>query len=320
LISLKNKRVLVTGGAGFLGSYLCENLLKYELEKIIIVDNFSLGKLSNLDNIKNVENLIIYKKNSSNLLKMNEILDKENIDVVFNLAVIPLPMSLISPKKTIDTNILITSTLCELLRLNKFSTLIHISSSEAYGSSLYAQMSEEHPTYPITPYAASKLACDHIVLSYSRTFNLDTSIIRPFNMYGPRQNEKSYAGVIPLTIMRILNGECPIINGDGLQTRDYSFVEDIASVIPKFYEEKCTRNKVINLATGHEITIKYLIEKIANLMEYQGEIKYTSPRPGDVRRHVGDITLAQKLFNYEPKTSLDDGLKLTINWYKNMGR
>jgi UDP-glucose 4-epimerase len=139
-------------------------------------------------------------------------------------------------------------------------------------------------------------------------------------MYGPRQNDASYAGVIPITITRILNGESPIIFGDGLQTRDYSYVEDVASVIPKFYEERSTRNKVINLATGYEISIKYLIEKIAELMGYKGEIKYLSPRLGDVRRHVGDITLAQSLLGYIPKTDLQKGLQATIDWYRNSSR
>jgi UDP-glucose 4-epimerase len=309
----------VTGGAGFLGCFLCDKLINYSIEKLIIVDNFSLGKMSNLNKIKNRDDVIIYKIDASNLLKMNKIFDSEDIDIVFNLAVIPLPMSLIKPKETIDKNILITSTICELQLKNKFKTLIHISSSEAYGTAVYTlkSMNEEHPTYPTTPYAASKLACDHIVLSYAKTFNLDVSIARPFNMYGPRQNDASYAGVIPITIKRILKGECPIIFGDGLQTRDYSFVEDIASVIPKFYEEKDTRNKVINLATGHEISIKYLIEKIAELMSYKGEIKYLPSRIGDVRRHVGDITLAQKLLNYSPKTDLQTGLLATIDWYIN---
>jgi UDP-glucose 4-epimerase len=253
---------------------------------------------------------------------MVKIFDKENIDIVFNAAVIPLPMSLIKPKETIDKNILITSTICELQLKNKFKTLIHISSSEAYGTAIYTikSMNEEHPTYPTTPYAASKLACDHIALSYAKTFNLDVSIARPFNMYGPRQNDASYAGVIPITITRILNGESPIIFGDGLQTRDYSYVEDVASVIPKFYEERSTRNKVINLATGYEISIKYLIEKIAELMGYKGEIKYLSPRLGDVRRHVGDITLAQSLLGYIPKTDLQKGLQATIDWYRNSSR
>jgi UDP-glucose 4-epimerase len=283
------------------------------------VDNFSTGKLRNLENLKVRKEVTIYNIDLLNYFNVENILDKEKIDVVFNLAVIPLPMSLVRPKETIDSNILISSNLCELLRNGKYKTLIHTSSSEAYGTSLYIDkpMDESHPTYPITPYAASKLACDHITLSYARTFDLDVSIVRPFNMYGPRQNEQSYAGVIPITIMRIMKGDCPIIFGDGLQTRDYSFVEDIAQVIPKFYEREETRNKIVNLASGFEISIKQLIEMIVDLMDFNGEIKYGLARPGDVRRHVGDISLAKKLLDYDPKIDFNTGLRTTIDWYKN---
>jgi len=318
-MKIKNKSVLVTGGAGFLGSFLCENLLHYDIKKLVIIDNFSTGKLRNIENLKERKEVTIYNIDLLNYVKVENILNKEKIDIIFNLAVIPLPMSLVRPKETIESNILISTNLCELLRNGKYETLIHTSSSEAYGTSLYIDkpMDESHPTYPITPYAASKLACDHIVLSYARTFDLDVSIVRPFNMYGPRQNEQSYAGVIPITIMRIMKGDCPIIFGDGLQTRDYSFVEDIAQVIPKFYESKETRNKIVNLASGFEISIKQLMEMIVDLMGFKGEIKYGPARPGDVRRHVGDISLAKKLLDYDPKIDFNTGLRITIDWYKN---
>ena len=317
-MEFNDESILVTGGAGFLGSFLCENLLHYDIKKLVIVDNFSTGKMRNLENVKSEKNVQIYNKDLLNYAELEFILDKEKIDIIFNLAVIPLPMSLIKPKETIDNNILSVSNLCELLRNGRYKTLIHTSSSEAYGTSLYIDkpMDESHPTYPITPYAASKLACDHIVLSYARTFDLDVSIVRPFNMYGPRQNERSYAGVIPLTIMRILNGESPIIFGDGLQTRDYSFVEDIAQIMPKFYEKEETRNKIINLASGTDISIKQLIERMVRLMDFKGEIKYGPARPGDVRHHIGDITLAKKILKYSPKTEFNVGLKTTIDWYK----
>jgi len=236
------------------------------------------------------------------------------------MAVVPLPASITKPKKTIDTNVLITSTLCELLRRGKYGTLIHTSSSEAYGTAIYKNkaMDENHPTFPTTPYAASKLACDHIVLSYHKTFGLDVAIVRPFNTYGPRQNEKSYAGVIPITICRILSGKPPIIHGDGLQTRDYTYVEDIAEAIPRFYEASSTRGRIVNLASGKEISIKKLIFLIIDLMDYSGDVIYTEPRLGDVRRHLGDISLARKLIDYSPKTEYKTGLERTIEWYKKL--
>lgn len=315
---INNKTIVVTGGSGFIGSHLCDKLSRYDTEKLIIVDDFSLGKERNIENLPKMENVSVHKLDASNYNLMSKLYEKENIDVTFNLAVVPLPASLAKPKEAIDTNILITSTLCELLRKGKYGTLIHTSSSEAYGTALYRNnpMDENHPTFPTTPYAASKLACDHIVLSYHKTFGVDTAIVRPFNAYGPRQNEKSYAGVIPITISRILSGKQPIIHGDGLQTRDYTYVEDIAEIMPKFYEISSTRGRVVNIASGREISIKKLIYQIMELMDYSGDVIYTDPRPGDVRRHLGDISLAKKLIGYSPKTDYKIGLNRTIEWYK----
>lgn len=315
---LRDKTIVVTGGAGFIGSHLCDKLIKYDPKKLIILDDFSLGKERNIKNLRKIENVSVQKLDASNYSLMSKLYEKENVDITFNLAVVPLPASLTNPKETIDTNILITSTLCELLRRGKYETLIHTSSSEAYGTAIYEHkpMDENHPTFPITPYAASKLACDHIVLSYHKTFGLDVAVARPFNAYGPRQNEKSYAGVIPITICRILRGEAPIIHGDGFQTRDYSYVEDIAEAIPKLYEASTTRGRIVNLASGKEICIKELIFLIMDLMDYSGNPIYTDPRPGDVHRHVGDISLARELISYSPKTSYEAGFRKTIAWYK----
>jgi UDP-glucose 4-epimerase len=284
------------------------------------MDDFSFGKERNLRHLRKMKNVKVYEADITNYELTSKIYEKENVDVTFNLAVVGLPVSLVKPKKVIETNILITSTLCELLRKEKYKTLIHTSSSEAYGTSVYIHkpMNERHPTFPTTPYGASKLACDHVVLSYHKTFGLDAAIVRPFNMYGPRQHEKSYAGVVPITINRILSGEPPIIYGDGLQTRDYTYVEDVAEVIPKFYEVTSTRGKIINVASGKEISIRTLMHLIMELMDYSEKIIYDKPRPGDVRRHLGDISVAKKLVNYSPKTNYIEGLKKTIKWYKNL--
>ncbi len=319
LIKLKNKTIVVTGGAGFIGSHLCDKLMEDAPEKLIVVDDFSLGKERNIENLRKMENVSVQKFDASKYGLMSKLFEKENVDITFNLAVVPLPASLTKPKKTIDTNILITSTVCELLRKGKYKTLIHTSSSEAYGTAIYAKrkpMDENHPTFPTTPYAASKLACDHIALSYHQIFGLDIAIVRPFNTYGPRQNEKSYAAVIPITISRILSGKQPIIHGDGLQTRDYTYVEDVAEAISRFYEVPSTRGKVINIASGREVGIKELIYLIMDLMGYSGSVIHAAPRPGDVRRHLGDISLAKELIGYSPKTDYKTGLQRTIDWYK----
>lgn len=315
--SVSGKIIAVTGGAGFIGSHLCDKLLSCEPEKIVVIDDFSLGKRENLVHLEKNPKVRILRLDASNYNPMRHVFKKERIDVVFNLAVLPLPKSLVAPKETIDKNILITTTICELLRRGLCRTLIHCSSSEAYGTAMYVPMDEDHPMKPLTPYAASKTACDNIVMSYCRTFDADIATARPFNAYGPHQNSGSYAAVIPITIRRILAGQHPIIHGDGLQTRDCTYVEDITDALVKLYEVPLTRGKAINLASGKEIRIEDLIKLIARLMNCTKEILYSKPRPADVRRHRGDISLAKKLLGYSPKTDYETGLQKTIEWYRN---
>ncbi len=313
---LKNKSVLVTGGAGFIGSHLVDMLIQEKPASIVVVDNLFLGKESNITDAKsNFDNLKFYNQDASNYDKMDAILRSENIDVVFNLAVIPLPTSLIRPKWTVDINIQITSALCELLREEAFETLIQCSSSESYGSAEYAPMDEKHSLNPTTPYAASKTASDHVVLSYNKTFDIDAGIICPFNNYGPRQNERRYAGIIPTTVRRITDGKHPIIFGDGEQTRDYIYVKDTADALISSYKSKESRGKIINIGSGKEITMNNLVKSICEEMNYKEEIIYKTSRIGDVRRHCADISLAKKLLNFTPETEFKDGIKETVEWY-----
>jgi len=312
-----DKSVLVTGGAGFIGSYVVDHLISEKPKKLIVVDNLSLGKENNLKEAKkNFKNLIFYKENAENTKAMEVIFKEHQIDVVFNLAVVPLPASLEFPKKTTEVNINIVTNLCELQRKDYFKTLIHFSSSEVYGSAKKIPMNEKHPLTPETPYAASKAAGDLIVVSYNNTFNTDFAIVRPFNNYGPRQNEGSYAGIIPVTLKRIFSGQAAIIYGDGEQTRDYIYVSDTAKASIDIYKNEKTRNNIINIGSGKEISVCELINKILDLTDCKKEIIFTEPRPGDVRRHLADIRTAKKILNYKPIVKFDDGLKKTIEWYK----
>lgn len=295
---------------------MCDRLLAHKLRRLIVVDDFSLGRESNIAHFGHLNIVDVIKADASDFDFMTRLFDKEEIDVVFNMAVIPLPASLERPKHCVDRNVLVVSTICELLRRRKYETLVHCSSSEAYGTAEYIPMDEDHPTKPLTPYAASKIASDHIALSYYRAFGLDIAIARPFNTYGPRQNEGTYAAVVPVTIKRIIRGQPPVIHGDGLQTRDFSYVDDIAEAILRIYEVKSTRGSIINLATGMEITIKDLIHLIMTLLEYSGKVTYDKPRVGDVRRHCGDISRARMLMDYSPKTDHVAGLTKTTQWYK----
>lgn len=314
---LKNKSVLVTGGAGFIGSHLVDRLINEKPSNLVVVDNFFLGKESNLNEAKlSYPQLKIYHQDASDYEAMETVVKQEKTQAVFNLAIVPLPVSLIHPRWTYEQNINITLCLCELAKNGYFDTLMHFSSSEACGSCQYAPMDENHPLNPTTPYGASKAAADLLVLSYINTFNIDAVVIRPFNNYGPRQNEGNYAGVIPLTIKRILAGEAPVIYGDGEQTRDYMYVTETANAAVEIYNHQNTRSKVINIASGSEISINKLVGLIAEYMGYDKAIVYEEERPGDVRRFIGSINLARSLISFEPRIGFEEGLRLTIEWYK----
>lgn len=318
-MSLKNKSILVTGGAGFIGSHLVDRIIKEEPERIVIVDNFFLGKHRNIEPaMKDFDNVKLYYQDAGHYEKMKNLFEIENIDVVFNLAVVPLLTSHKLPKITCEDNVNITLSVLELLREGYYKTLIHCSSSEAYGTAQEHIMTESHPLKPTTPYAASKAASDLFVESYHNTFDLDAATVRPFNNFGPRQNEGSYAGIIPVTIERTMAGKQPIIHGDGLQTRDYIYVSDTVEGMVQIYNNTNTRGKTINLATGKEITVLDMVKAIARELDYEGEFDFQPPRLADVRRHRGDITLARELFGFEPKTNFEQGIKETVEWYANL--
>ena len=315
--SLKNKRVLVTGGAGFIGSHLVDRLILEEPAAIAVVDNFFLGKEENLEEALKVRpDLEIFRLDASDLAAMRDLTEQQKIEVVFNLAVIPLPTSLEYPLWTVNTNIGIALAFCELARTHCIETLIHCSSSEAYGSAEVIPMDEDHPAHPRTPYAASKLAGDELVLSYVRTFGIDAAVARPFNNYGPRQNPGRYAGIIPIVVRKIKRNEPIEIYGDGEQTRDYIFVKETADGFVKTYKHEASRGRVLNLATGKEITINQLV---ARMLEVLGKPNYpvvhVKERIGDVRRHCGDIGLARQLIEFSPSVMPEDGLRETAEWY-----
>jgi len=316
--SLRDKKILVTGGAGFIGSHLVDDIIEKKPASIVVVDNFFLGKEENLKEAKKkFLNLRVYWQDASQFQAMEKIIRKERIDVVFNLATKALGYSFVDPDDAFMVNTNIASVLLRLLHQKFYKTLIHLSSSEAYGTAKFIPITESHPLDPKTLYAAGKAAADLMVNSYFHTYKLDVAIVRPFNNYGPRQNEGSYAAIIPLTIKRILLGEPPVLEGDGKQTRDFIYVKDTTSATIKIYENEKTRGKTINIASGRETSVKDIINSIINTLSYRGKIVRKPPRPADVRRHLADVTLARKLIGFEPNIEFEEGLKLTVDWYKN---
>lgn len=312
---LTGKSVLVTGGAGFIGSHLVEGVLAGGASRVIIVDDLSLGRRANLSGTIERDDVYLYEEDAGVEDRMAEIIETHDVNVVFNLAVVPLPTSFDEPRRCVETNMNIVMALCELGRAGTYDHLVHYSSSEVYGSMVEEPMSESHPLNGTTPYAASKIGGDKLVQSYMKTHELDALIVRPFNNFGPRQNYREYAGVIPITVRRILEGNAPIVYGDGSQTRDFVFVKDTVAGTLDLVSEPAAWGEVVNLASGEEVTIRELIEEIAHYMEFDGEIQYRDERTADLQRHRGDTTKAHGLVGFEPSTDFEDGLHRTVDWY-----
>lgn len=319
MITLDGKNILVTGGAGFIGSHLCDRLLKEPVNKLIAIDNLFLGTKNNLVNVGKSKKFIFKNIDVTDFDKLKRIIDQFKINIIFHLAVIPLEVSLESPVWCFDQNIKMTQNILEAIRHNKKRiSLVSFSSSEVYGSALYEEMDEEHPLRPNTPYAASKASGDMLINSYSETFGIEYVIIRPFNNYGPRQNDGLYAGIIPITIKKILTGEKPIIFDDGKQTRDFIYVKDTVDFTVKIFKNKRTRGETINLASEKQTSINNVIKLICQELNYKGKIEYRPKRLGDVRKHQGNMEKAKKIISFQEITPLSVGIKETINWYKSI--
>jgi len=281
------------------------------------VDNLFLGREENLVEARQgFPGLRLYVDDATNLERMREILTAEEIEIVFDLATIPLPASLVKPIWASQVIFELTLNLCELCREGVFKTLVHCSTSEAYGSAIYFPMDEKHPLNPHTPYAAAKGAADLMVCSYWQTFGIDVATVRPFNAYGPRQNDKEYAGVVPRIIQQILRRQQPIIFGDGEQIRDYTFVRDTVEGIVAVAKNEQTRGKVINIASGRACRIKDLVLSICEVLGFEDGPVYAPTRVADVRRHLADISLAEQLLAYRPRIDFEQGVWKTVEWYK----
>lgn len=313
---MRNRRVLVTGGAGFIGSHLVDRLIARG-SSVVVVDNFFLGKRSNLAAAAaSGGDLTVINEDAADLPAMREVLEKHRIRDVFDLATKALEYSFANPAGAFRVNTDVTATLAELLRKGHYERLLHTSSSEAFGTALTRPMPEDHPRNPTTPYAAGKAAADLLLQSWARTFDLDVRIVRPFNNYGPRQNRGSFAGVIPRTVDRLMRGEPPVLHGDGSQGRDFVYVEDVAEGLIAVMDCDAARGLELNLASGVETPIRELIATLCDLMEFRGEWTREERRPADVDHHIGDAARIAEVVGFRPSTSLRDGLARTVEWYR----
>lgn len=319
-MKLEGKNVLVTGAAGFIGSHLSDRLATLPLNKLVVLDNLYLGKKENLSGTRaKFSNLVEYldpQYSTADYKTMEAIFKKENIDVVFDLATIPLPASLENPKWCFEEITAMAVNLSELCRQGAFKTFIHCSTSEVYGTASYAPMDEKHPWDSRTSYAAAKGGADLCVRSYVTTYGIDALIVRPFNTYGPRQNDGNYAGVIPIFSHQVLSGKKSTVFGDGEQSRDFTFVTDTADGFVKLAESNYVPGEIVNLAAGFEISINELGRLIYGIKGLEFKPERAPERPGDVRRHAAGVARLKELTDFEAKVSMEEGLRRTLDWYE----
>ncbi len=308
----KNVRVIVTGGAGFIGSHLAEELLKRGYQ-VIILDDLSTGKRGNIEPILIQGDIQFIEGSVTDLPLLNKLF--QNVSYVFHLAAIPsVPRSIENPLASHDVNA--TGTLNVLLAAkdNKVKKVIYASSSSVYGDTPTLPKREDMPTNPQSPYAVTKLAGEYYCQIFYEVFALPTICLRYFNIYGPRQDPSSqYAAVIPRFVDRLFRGEPPIIFGDGEQTRDFTFVKDAAEANILATESDATG--VFNIGTGKRVSINELARLITRLIGKDIEPIYQESRPGDIRHSLADISKA-KQFGYNPKYNLEEGLRETIGSFK----
>lgn len=313
---LSGKTVLVTGGAGFIGSHLVDRLLTEGAAHVVVIDNMFLGSEANLSDALATDKLSFYKDDAEFVTSLNYIFNRHPIDIVFNCATKALNYSFLNPADAFGTNVTVVLNLLELQRRGAFKSLCHFSTSEVYGSAVYEPMDEKHPRNPTTTYAAGKAAADLAVESYVHMFGLDALIVRPFNNYGPRQNHCGLmAGVIPLTAWRILTGRAPEIHGDGLQSRDFIHVRDTVDAVVKLFRV-LPAGESVNISTDNQIAIGELVTRIAAMLGYREGIVCKPARQADVLCHNASNQKVRALIDYS-LTDFETGLRETLDWYVN---
>ena len=305
---------LVTGGAGFIGSHIAAALMA-DGARVRVLDDLSTGHRENIEEIGGDLDFVQGSVADEQLL--NKVLD--GVEVIFHEAAIPsVPRSVEAPRQTHIASVDGTFSLLVAARDQKVRRVVYAASSSAYGDQPTLPKDEQMLPDPLSPYAVAKLVGEYYCQVFTRVYGLETVSLRYFNVFGPRQDPGSqYSGVVSRFISTLLSNERPVIYGDGEQSRDFTYIDNVVSANLKAASAKDAAGKVINVANGERITLNELLAELKDLTGKQDvTAEYREPRVGDVRHSLADITLARQFLEYESKVGLREGLQRTIDWWK----
>lgn len=314
---ISSKIFLVTGGAGFIGSNIVEYLIIHKAKKIIVLDNLATGFEKNIDKYYTLPNFRFIKGDICQIDDCRKAC--EGVDYVFHQAALgSVPRSIKNPIATHNVNATGFLNVLIAARDAGVKRVVYASSSSVYGDSKVLPKVEDQIGKQLSPYAVSKMTNELYGEIFAKTYNMEIIGLRYFNIFGPRQNpEGEYAAAIPLFINALLNNESPLINGDGEQTRDFTFVANAvqANVKAMFTQNIKTEGPVFNIAVGERVTLNQLISILKKLTGSTAEPTHRADRPGDIRDSLADISKAKKLLTYDPQYKIEAGLKATLDWF-----
>ncbi|HDZ36183.1 MAG TPA: SDR family oxidoreductase [Thermococcus sp.] len=302
---MRNKLVVVTGGAGFIGSHIAWELIKDN--EVVVIDNLYTGKEENVP-----LGAKLVKADIRDYSSIAELIS--HADYVFHEAAqVSVVESVRDPIFTEDVNVMGTLNILKAL-MEGHGKLIFASSAAVYGDNPNLPLKETETPKPLSPYGVTKLTAEHYLRVFNELYGLPVVSLRYFNVFGPRQSANQYAGVISIFINRALNNEPLVIYGDGKQTRDFIYVKDVVKANILTAESRKSNGRVFNVATGKQTSILELAMKVIEITGARSSIRFDKPRPGDIRHSQADISEIRKL-GFEPEWSLEEGLKKTVEWY-----
>lgn len=308
---MTGSRTVVTGGAGFIGSHLVDQLVRNGSD-VVVVDDLSTGSKENLSQVASRVTLIVDDLRGEACAEV--VADAE---AVYHLAVRNVRASINQPADNFAVNADGTLAVLEAMRLGRRGRFLYVSSSEVYGIPDDATYRETTVPAPTTAYGAGKLAGEHIALAYHRTYGLDTRVVRPFNNYGPRSHFEGDSGeVIPKFILRAMAGKPLVVHGDGSQSRDFMYVEDTAVWLRRLLGEDRLIGDTVNIGTGIDTTVLELAHAIVGLTGSPSVIEHADPRPGDLPRLCADTAKIRSIVDFSLTTELEEGLRRTIDYFR----